>query len=171
MTQPAPSVTATDEALYVKRLSPRTVIIVAAVFNAILGFALLLAGLIVISAAANRGLIDRVNSVTADLGHGGDQHISAGQLCLVWAAIVTAWALVMTLLAGLATVILNCVLQLLGGIQLDVSGARSRPKERARRVRRLATAVAEWVAAARSASEPAVNRSEQAASPPPPSAT
>lgn len=105
---------------YLRRVDLRATVTIAALFNAILGVALTLAGWIVIGIAAQRGVFDQVNSVTSDLGNGHPMQVGALRLCIVWALIVAAWSLAMTVVVGLATFVFNHVLQVLGGIELDL---------------------------------------------------
>lgn len=112
---------------YLRRVDVRAAVVVAAVFNAILGVAFLFTGWLVIAIAAQRGFFDQVNSVTSDLSTGHPMQISAVRLCLIWTVVVTLWSITMTVVAGLATLIFNHVLQLLGGVELDL---RASPPER-----------------------------------------
>ena len=105
---------------YLKRVNLRTAVRIAAVFNAILGVALVLTGWMVIAVAAQRGLLDQVNRVTSDLSSGHPLHVHAVRLGIIWALVVACWTVAMTVVAGLATVIFNYVLQLFGGIELDL---------------------------------------------------
>src|SRR5436190_23862898 len=86
-----------------RRINVRSVMVVAAVFNAVIAMALFVAGWIVIGIAASRGVFDGVNppdSLHATSGGG----LSADHLTWVWAAITVGWAVMMTAVAGLATV-------------------------------------------------------------------
>lgn len=112
---------------YLRRVDVRAAVVVAAVFNAILGVAFTLTGWLVIAIAAQRGFFDQVNSVTSDLSTGHPMQVSAVRLCVIWMVIVALWAITMTVVVGLATLIFNYVLQLLGGVELDL---RASPPER-----------------------------------------
>jgi hypothetical protein len=105
---------------YLRRVDVRAAVLVAAVFNTILAVAFAFAGWLVIAVAAQRGLLDQVNSVTSDLSSGHPAQVSAVRLCLVWTLIVALWAVTMTIVVGVATLIFNYVLQLLGGVELDL---------------------------------------------------
>lgn len=109
---------------YLKRIDVRAAVLVAAVFNAILGVAFTLAGWVVVAVAAQRGFLDQVNSVTSDLSSSHHAGVSAVRLCVIWALIVMLWAITMTVVVALATSIFNAVLQLLGGIELDLRATR-----------------------------------------------
>lgn len=105
---------------YLARVNVRAAVRIAAIFNAILGVAFVLTGWLVIAVAAQRGFLEQINSVTSDLSTGHPMRFSAVRLCLVWAVIVACWTIAMTVVAGLATLILNHVLQVLGGVELDL---------------------------------------------------
>jgi hypothetical protein len=135
--------TATDEEpLYLRQINPRSALIVAAAFNAILGLALALVGYLVIFVASWHGVLDQVNNVTSDLGSGSVQRFSIGRLCLLWTAIVAAWIVVATVLAGLVTLIFNNLLRLLGGLELDVSRTPERQVDLVASTRRVVASVA-----------------------------
>ena len=109
---------------YLQRIDLRTALIVAGVFNAILGAAFALVGFIVIGVAAQRGFLEQINSAAADLSTGRPLHLSAFRLCLVWFVIVVGWTVAMTILAGLAAVIFNTVLRTFGGVELSLTETR-----------------------------------------------
>src|SRR5258706_2006095 len=130
----------TARPLHLQRVDVRAAMIVGGVFSAILGFAFLLAGWFVVAVAAQRGLLDQINSVSRDLSSGRPTHVGALRLCLVWAAIVVGWTVAVTAVIGLAAMIFNAVLRLVGGIELDLSPtAPARPDVLATTRRRLAT--------------------------------
>jgi hypothetical protein len=131
-----------EEPLYLRQINPRSAVIVAAAFNAILGVALALVGYLVILVASSHGVLDQVNSVTSDLGTGSVQRFSVGRLCLLWTGIVAAWIVVATVVAGLVTLIFNNLLRLLGGLELDVSRKPGREVDLAGSARRVVSTVA-----------------------------
>jgi hypothetical protein len=105
---------------YLTSVDVRAAVRIAGIFNAILGVAFMLTGWLVIAVAAQRGFLDQINSVTSDLSTGHPMRFSAVRLCLVWAVIVAGWAIAMTVVAALATLIFNHVLQIFGGVELDL---------------------------------------------------
>ena len=105
---------------YLNRIDVRAAVVIAALFNAIVGVAFTFTGWLIILVAAQRGLLDQINEVTSDLGTGHPAHLSAFRLCLVWTLIVACWAVAVTVVAGLAAFILNRVLEAMGGIELDL---------------------------------------------------
>ena len=107
--------------LHLRRIDVRAAVIVGGVFSAILGVVFLLAGWFIVAVAAQRGVLDQINSLGDDLSSGRPTHLGAVQLCLVWTLIVIGWTLAMTVLVGLAAVIFNAVLRLVGGMELDLS--------------------------------------------------
>jgi len=117
---------ATDEATprYLQRIDLRTALLVAGVFNAILGAAFAIVGFLVIGIAAQRGFLDQINSAAADLSTGKPMHLGAFRLCVVWFVIVVGWTVAMTVLAGLAAVIFNTVLRTFGGVELSLTHTR-----------------------------------------------
>lgn len=110
----------TAERRYLRRVDVRAALVIAAVFNAIVGVVFALAGLIVLAVAVQRGVLDQVNTVTSDLGAAHPVHVNALKLALVWLMIVAGWTVVATALVGFAVVIFNGVLRLLGGVELDL---------------------------------------------------
>lgn len=107
--------------LHLQRIDVRAAVIVGGVFCSILGFAFLLAGWFVIAVAAQRGVLEQINSLTSELGSGGSTQVGALRLGLVWTAIVIGWTVAMTAVVGFGATILNAVLRLTGGIELDLS--------------------------------------------------
>ena len=128
--------------LYLHRINPRTAIAVGATFNAILGVTFALAGYAVITVASSHGVLDQVNTVTSDLGTGHVQRLSAARLCFIWTAIVVGWVVVATLLIALVTVIFNCLLRLMGGLELDLDGTRGERPDLRSSTRQLVTSIA-----------------------------
>ena len=117
---PEPMLNGATRPRYLTGVDVRAAVRIAGIFNAILGVAFMLTGWLVIAVAAQRGLLDQINGVTSDLSTGHPMRVSAMRLCLVWALIVACWTIAMTVVAGLATLILNYVLQTLGGVELDL---------------------------------------------------
>lgn len=141
MTPPQPT-QEPNEVRYIRQVNVRAVVTIAAVFNAIVGVAILLAGYLVIIVAVQHGVLDQVNSVTSDLSTGRGGHLSTARICLVWTLIVAVWTVVMTALSALATLIFNNLLQLMGGLALDMTSTPP-PKADVRAAsRRVATTVA-----------------------------
>jgi multisubunit Na+/H+ antiporter MnhC subunit len=120
--------------LHLRHIDVRAAVIVGGVFSAILGIAFLLAGWFIVAVAAQRGVLDQINSVSTDLSAGSPSHVGALQLALVWTAIVIGWTVAMTAVFGLGAIIFNAVLRLVGGIELDFSptAAPARPTRPAR---------------------------------------
>jgi hypothetical protein len=140
---------ADEEPRYLQRVSLRTTLFVAAVFNAILGVTFALVGYAVLMVAVQRGALDQVNSTLADLSNDHPLHVSATRLGVVWTLIVVAWTIAMTIVAFLAAVVFNTVLRISGGVELDFSDARRKTSTvPARRVRRAAVLSAGWTTAA-----------------------
>lgn len=129
---------AREQPLYLRRINPRTALVVAAAFNAILGVAMALAGYLVIFVASRHGVLDQVNTVTSDLGTSGSQRFSVGRLCLLWTGIVAGWIVVATVLVALVTAIFNNLLHLLGGLELDVTRTPGEKPDLVTPARRLA---------------------------------
>ena len=117
--------TETNDGCRLQRVNPTIAIVAAGVFNALIGAGFLLAGYVVIIVASSRGVLDQLNEVTSDLGSGS--HYSTVGLCLLWTAIVIGWTVVLTVVAGIATLIFNRVLQALGGIDLELGASARRP--------------------------------------------
>ena len=126
-----------------QRVNPTIAIAAAGVFNALIGAGFLLAGYVVIIVASSRGVLDQLNEVTSDLGS-GSRYSTVG-LCLLWTVIVIAWTIVMTIVAGIATLIFNRVLQVLGGIDLELGAPARRPTPTRREV---VARVRTWIAQA-----------------------
>jgi hypothetical protein len=115
--------------LHLRRIDVRAALIVGGVFSAVLGLVFLVTGWFVVAVAAQRGVLDQINSVSNDLSSGRPTHLGVRQLCLVWMAIVVGWTVAMTAVIGLAATIFNAVLRLVGGIELDLSPtAPARPE-------------------------------------------
>jgi hypothetical protein len=106
----------------------RSVVVVAAVFNTMLGVAFFIAGWLVVTAAAHAGLLD--NGQTA-AGHapGVSEGPSSDQLMTVWTAIVAGWIVVMTAVWGLAALALNWSARRFGGIEVEVENREIAPRD------------------------------------------
>jgi hypothetical protein len=142
---------ADEEPRYLQRISLRTALFVAAVFNAILGVTFALVGYAVLVVAVQRGAIDQINKTLADLSNDHPLHVSATRIGVVWTLIVVAWTVAMTIVAFLAVVVFNTVLRVSGGVELDLRDARGRTFDlavHAGRVQRRLEVSARWTAAA-----------------------
>ena len=128
--------TTTNTPRYLRRVDMRSTLVIAAVFNAIVGVALTLTGWFLIALAAQRGLLDQINEVTSDLSTGQSGHVSALRLCLVWTAVVACWVVAVTVVAALATFVFNHILEVLGGIELDLRDEPAPPSDVQGMVRR-----------------------------------
>ena len=119
---PASTLDATESARprYLRRVDVRSAVLIAAFFNAVLGVAFTLTGWVLILLAAQRGFLDQVNEVTTDLGTGHGSHLSAIRLAILWMVIVGFWVVALTVVVGLAAFVLNHVLEMLGGVELDL---------------------------------------------------
>jgi hypothetical protein len=144
---------------YLQRVDLRTALIVAGVFNAILGAAFAFAGWLVIGIAAQRGFLEQINGAAADLSSGTPLHLSALRLCVVWYLVVAGWTVAMTIVAGLATVIFNTVLRLHGGVELLLTDERTATPD----VRRQAVRARRWVGAASTTAAGAAGRAANVA--------
>jgi len=108
-----------------RRVNVRSVVVVAAVFNVVLGVAFFIAGWLVLGAASHAGLFDSTPSPAGTASHVDSP--SRSQLTLAWAGIVVVWTLVMTAVWGLAAVVLNWSATAFGGIEVEVDSRPSEP--------------------------------------------
>lgn len=136
-----------------QRINPRFAVTAAGVLNALLGTGFLLGGYIVIALAAQRGLLDQLNGVTTDLGSG--TRYTVARLCVLWTLVVVAWVVAMTLIAAVATLVVNRILEHLGGIDLELGEPVARAdRARWRPTRSWRDAAHRWREWARRALEP-----------------
>jgi hypothetical protein len=142
---------ASEQPRYLQRVSLRTTLFVAAVFNGVLGVTFALVGYVVLYVAVQRGALDQINKTLADLSNDHPLHVSATRLGVVWTLIVLAWTIAMTIVAFLAAVVFNTVLRISGGVELDLSDARGKAFDMtapAGLARRSAVLSARWTAVA-----------------------
>src|SRR5262249_4405067 len=76
------------------------------------------------------------------LGTGHVQRLSTARLCALWTVIVVGWVVVATVVIALVTLIFNCLLRLMGGIELDLDATPGERPDLVSSTRQLVVSIA-----------------------------